>query len=386
MKVSSSFIKSIFNRIAKFDTKKGVYNNGSENNYPELIESLVINSVTALSCKNLMARFITGKGFGDLNDLLVHKEEQISLLRFLQDISDSVAEQYGAYIHVNYNGEYKIKDMKILPFADCRVGRKDSNRYAGKILVCSDWSDAKEVRNAVAVDVYNPNKKVIEAQVEKAGSIDKYNGQILFVNPSKFTYPIAPLHPCIEDADSEKQTSIYKNKSLRKGFFGKMLVVTRPMVDALENEESEEYKKQISERETFRENIQEFIGVENNDGVMHFELEFDEDDIEKAVLFKQIDSNIDDKLFAHTENSVADNIRSCYNNVPAALVRSQDGKLFGSSGEAIKAMKEFYQDQTENERLIVEQTINRLLRNFHEPKDDLKIIPLIQKAEPNVNR
>lgn len=378
MKVNSSFIKTLFNKISKFDKKTGIHHNGTDNNYSELVESLIANSVTALRCQKLMASYLAGKGFGeDSNKIVVHKGKGISLLKFTQDIADSFSEQNGVFIHVNYNGAYEIKDMQVLPYTDCRVGRKDSNRYAGKIVVCDDWSDNKAIKNARSVHVYNPDKTVITSQVKNAGTIDKYNGQILFVHFGKYTYPLAHIHPCIEDADSEKQTSIYKNTSLRKGFFGKMLVVTRPMVDDLNGKDSKEYKEQVSARENFRETIQEFVGAENSDGVMHFEMEFETDKLEDSIMFKQIDSNINDKLFAHTENSVADNIRMCFNNVPAALIRSQDGKMFGSSGESVKAMKEFYQDQTTNERMILAQTVNRLMKHHVNKREDLQIVPLI---------
>ena len=116
------------------------------------------------------------------------------------------------------------------------------------------------------------------------------------------------------------------------------------------------------------------------------EMEFNGESIEDELLFKNIDSNINDKLFAHTENSVSDNIRMCFNNVPSALIRSQDGKLFGSSGEAINSMKEFYQEQTNKERMIVNEIVNKLMKRFVTKQENLKIIPLITpKQEVIVN-
>lgn len=387
MTIDSALIKTIFRKIAKFDKKKGIHENGDGNNYPETVEAMIQNSVTASQAANICASYIAGKAFPEHNDVLVHKGEQISLLRFTQDIADSFAQQNGVYIHVNYNLNYEISDMKVLPFSDCRVGRKDSNRYAGKILVCEDWSDKKARNNVQIVDVYNPNKKVIQAQIDEAGSIEKYNGQILFFHFGKYTYPLSKLHPCIEDADSERQVSVYKNKSLRKGFFGKMLVVTKPLVEKHLDTESEDYKKQLNDRKAFRDTIQEFIGAENVDGVMHFEMEFETDKLEDSILFKQIESNIDDKLFAHTETSVSDNIRMCFNNVPAQLIRAKEGALFGASGDAIQAMKEFYQEQTSDERLHLEQIVNRLMKHHVNKLEDLKITPLIQeKAQPLENQ
>ena len=387
MRVDSAFIKGLFNKLPVFNKKAGIHHNGEDNNYPELVDALTTNSVTALRCSRLLASYLTGKGFeGDLNKVAVHPDKGITLLRFLQDVSKSVADHNGVFVHVNWNAAYEIKDMTVLPFSDCRVGRKDSNRYNGQILVCEDWSDSKSVKKAEKVHVYNPNPKVIDKQVTAAGGWNKYNGQILFVHTDQYTYPLANLHPCLEDADSEKQASVYKNKSLRKGFFGKMLCVTKPMVDDNLEPDEDDYKKQHDAREAFRNTLKEFIGAENVDGIMHFELEADSDDINDNILFKQIDSNIDDKLFAHTESSVSDNIRMCYYNVPAPLIRTQDGKMFGSSGESIKAMKVFFQDQTQDPRQFVEEIINRLMKNHRNKHEDLKIIPLIKIDTDGTNQ
>lgn len=379
--LASSFIK-LFNKVTTFDKRAGIHNNGIDNNYPELVESRVANSVTALRCKNLMAGYISGKGFGDPhNKLIVNKKKQTTLLQLVQDFADSISEHGGAYIHMNKDLNNDIKSLEVLPFSHCRVGKKDDDEYNGKIVVCTDWSDNKKVKTAREVDVYNPSLKVLEAQVAEAGSINKHNGQILYFKFGKYTYPLSPLHPCLDDAESEQLSSIFKNTSLKKGFFGKTLVVTKPLIDPLLEKDDEDYESQRNAKEDFKKTIQDFIGAENSDGVLHLELEFSSDKLEDEIMFKNIESNIDDKLFAHTENSVKDNIRMCFNNVPAPLIQSQDGALFGSSGDAIKAMKIFYQDQTNDERMITEQIIASLMARFVSPARDLRILPLIEITE-----
>lgn len=380
MKGLASAFLDLFNKTPKLDKSKGVYRNGVDNNYPELVESLITNSVTALRCKNLMASYISAKGFGrEENKTIVHPGKGTTLLKFLQEVADSIAEQNGVFIQVNYNAAHDIIDMDVLPYTDCRLGKKDDDNYSGKIGVCSDWNDRKIFKKARKVDVFNPNPDVIDAQAEEAGGFDKYNGQILYFKNAKYTYPLSLIHPCLEDCDSEKRASLYKNSSLRKGFFGKTMVVTKPLIDPVLDRDDTEYQEQKESRSEFRKTIQQFVGAENSDGVMHVEMEFTSDKLEDEIMFKNIESNIDDNLFAHTENSVADNIRMCFNNVPSPLIHSNDGAMFGSSGEAIKAMKEFYQDQTNDERMNAEQIVNRLMSRFKEPMKDLKIEKLIKQ-------
>lgn len=375
--LASKFIE-LFSRKPKYDKRAGIHHNGVDNNYPELVESAIANSVTARSCADLMSSYLVGKGFGDLeNKIIVNNSKGTTLLQFANDIGDSISEHNGVFIQVNYNGVYEISDMQVLPFADCRLGNTDGNKYTGKVLVCNDWNDRKKAKGAKVVDIFNPNPKVLEAQIAKAQTIDRYNGQIFYFRFGKYHYPLAPLHPCLNDASSEHEASVYKNTSLRKGFFGKTLVVTKPLVDADKENDPKEWHQQDTERTEFRKTLQKFVGAENADGLLHIEMEFESDDLDKELIFKNIDSNINDKLFAHTENSVKDNIRMCFKNVPAGLIMSQDGKLFGNSGEAVKAMKVFYQEQTESERMTINEIVNKLMKHFHESKEKLSITPLI---------
>ena len=223
-----------------------------------------------------------------------------------------------------------------MPFSSCRIGQKDDNNYSGKILICKDWTDEKETKNIKKVDVYNSNKAVIKEQFEKQGK--DYNGQILFINLDEETiYPFATIDAVQNDCDSESQASIFKNRSLRKGFFGKTLVVTRPMVGVEKNDANmERWTAENNERLNFQRTIKNFIGAENAEGVLHLEMEFDDDlKLDNAIMFKNIEANIDDKLFAHTEESVANNICFAFNNIPKILVRNTEGSIFGSNGTAI---------------------------------------------------
>jgi hypothetical protein len=383
--VASEFIK-IFSKKAKYDKSLKIHNNGVANNYPDFVESIITESVTASSCVSIMASYLIGKGFGDANKIIVNENKETTLYNFGKSIAASKAEHYGYFIHVHFYGElqnYAIKDMDVLPYSHCRVGQKDDTDYNGKILVCNDWSDSKEVKKAKVVDVYNTNKKVIKEQMVNAGGFSKYNGQILFVKVGKYTYPLSPLHPALKDAESESQVSIYKHTSLKKGFFGKTMVITKPLVDnEIEESNPELYQKEVTARSKFRETIKSFIGAENSDGVLHLELEFNSEKIEDEILFKQIDSNIDDKLFAHTETSVSQNICVAYGIHPN-LIRPKDGAMFGQGGEIYKQMKLDFQDKTEDLRSSIQEVVNKLMGKFHEPVQNLQIIPLIKKEDAN---
>ena len=146
------------------------------------------------------------------------------------------------------------------------------------------------------------------------------------------------------------------------------------MVDVEEGDD--DYNNQVAGRQEFRNTIKEFIGVENSDGVMHLELEFNGDKIEDEIHFKQIETNINDKLFAHTEKSVFENICLAYSINPN-LIKPKDNSMFSSSGETYQQMKLDLQEKTESLRSDLEEIVNKLMKVFSDKKENLQIIPLI---------
>ena len=381
--MSSAKVEILTNKVKtpKFNKTLGIMANGQDNAYPQVNEDAVNGSITAKSCAELMTSYIVGRGFGDkLNEMIVNKKKGTTLLKLTTDIAESIVIHRGFYVHVNVNLGGGITSMDVIPFTDGRLGKFDDQKFNNKILVCDDWLDSKKAKKAHKFDVYNELKNVIEKQIENAGGIDKYKGQILYFKLGNYSYPLSRIHACYDDTISESKASAYKKTLLTKGFFGKTVVITKPLVNnALANnpKQKDTYNKQLSERQAFREGLKSYIGAENADGVMHVELQFETDEIDKEILFKNIESKIDDKLFTFTESSVRNNIRMSFNNVPALLIEAENGKMFGSSGEAIKEMKKFYQDQTRRERDFVQQVVRQLMSRYIEPQEKLELLPLI---------
>lgn len=383
-------------RLIKFDEQLGVYHNGADNNYPERVERIINNSATAKPSAKLFRKYIVGKGFVTaLNNLTVNKIKGITLFKFLRKIAESLAYHNGVFIHVNYNANFKIISLDVLPYSHCRVGKKDDKDYNGKIIIYDCWDGKVDKKKFIVLDVYNPDQKIIQKQIEKAGSIEKYKGQVFYFNPSTTIYPLAHIDNVMDDADSEHMSSVFKNTSLRKGFFGKQIVITPPMLDSnlrradelLDDISLVDKRYQISEREAFENNLTNFIGADNAQGVLHLEMEYEGDDIEKTIKFINVETNINDKLFEYTEKSTANNIRKAYANIPSILIENNDSSVFGQSGEMLKQAKIFYQEQTEEDRDSIESDILKpLLSNFEGfvmPSEGLKIIPLIPTENVN---
>jgi len=352
----------VWKRLTPWNKSADVYANDTDNAYPERMDRLINNSVTAKSAASIMVQYLIGKGYGEENNALtINRDKNLKLIDFADDVADDLVKQRGAFIHINWNALYQVSDFSVLPFEWCRIGKKDSNDYAGKIAICKEWLKPKR-SDIQLIDVYNPRKKVIDAQVEKAGGWENYKGQVLFINmDTKLLYPLSRIDSVADDCDSEAQAAVYKNRLLRKGFFGNTLVVTRPLVaEGLESGGRSLHEAE-SEREQFQQAIKDSLGAENTGGVLCLEMDFAGEKLEDAILIKQIESRIDDKLFSYTETSVRENILVAFNNLPAGLIKNNESSLFGNSGEAIREMKRTYWENTTKERNLLTSVLNLLL-------------------------
>jgi hypothetical protein len=377
-------ILDLFKRETNFDKHTGIIQNGDDNMYSERIERATNNSVTAKTACGIMSSYIIGNGFGDdLDTTIVNSKKVITLRKFLSLISKNIAKQRGVYVHVIYNANYKIDRFDVLPYTHCRKGKKDDNDYNGKILVYDKWDAQKIIKNDIKVfNVYNPNPSIIEAQVNDAKGWNNYKGQILYFNfDDEYEYALGTVDTVLSDCDSETQASIYKNRSLRKGFFGKTLIVTKPLSGSITDYASpEEWHKAENERDAFKKTAESFLGAENSGSLLHVELEHNEESLDNAIKVEQIASDINDQMFQYTEESVFKNILMAFNNIPTGLVRS-DNALFAANGDSLQVMKETYQQNTEYERNSVEELVRFLMKSFKDDLGDLRIIPLIDVQE-----
>lgn len=386
----------IVKKVIKWDKKLEIYTNGDDNAYPERMERYKNNSITAKMASEIMVQYLIGKGFGELDNI---KIGGVKLIDLADDVARDLVDNRGVFIHVNYDANFDVADWSVLPFNNCRLGKKDSKEYNGKVLVSSDWNDTK-IKPKV-INVFNPAKEIVKYQIgiEENDSVDeiakkmaKFQGQILYFNmDSQYYYPLARIDAVSLDCRSEYLAGVYKNEILERGFFGKTLVVTRPLIDnqlvqdaLLPNADAHilrAYRDAESERENFKKTIQNFVGAGGSGGVMHMEVDFAGDDLKNAILFQNIESNINDKLFQFTEDSVMAKILMSYNNLPITLVKASEG-LFSNSGDALRVAKETYWENTSKDRNKLETIVNDLLRltaGVELPNDYVSILPLLTK-------
>lgn len=363
-------ILEIVKNVVKWNDKLEIYTNGEDNLYPERIDRLKNNSITAKMASDMMVQYIIGGGLGNADNYKISDKQK--LIDFSTDVAEDITNNRGVFIHFDYNLEFEPINPKVLPFERCRIGKKDSNDYNGKIYYKVDWSNKKE--EPIVFDVYNNDKSIVESQIGNAGAIQKYKGQVLFINLDRnYIYPLSRIDAVMNDCDSEAQASVYRNQLLRKGFFGKQIVVTPPLVSNDEPEDilnpqgelvrNPKWMRKQDEATEAKKTIEKFIGAENAGGAMMIELSDFEGKIDDVFKVIKIDSTLDDKMFEYTENVTSKNILMAFNNLPVGLVKNPDNALFGNSGESYKVMQEMYWKNCDKDRKIVETIINDIVQN-----------------------
>jgi hypothetical protein len=381
----------IVKRLVTWDKKLEIYQNGADNLYPERIDRLINNSVTAKMASEMMVQYVLGKGFGEADNFKVNDSQK--LIDFAIDLADSLVRQRGIAIHFDYNLNFEPINPKVLDFTKVRLGLKDSKHYNGKILFKNDWSNNKE--DAVIFDVFNKSDKIVQAQIDKAGTIEKYKGQVMYINlDSRYYYPLSRIDAVINDCDSESQAAIYKNMILRKGFFGKQIIMTPPLISNDEPEmvlndlgelvRNREFARRQAEADEVKKTIESFMGSENTGGALMIESPDFINGIDTVFKIQTISSDLNDKMFEYTENSVSKNILMAFNNIPVALVKSPDSAMFGNSGESITEAKKMYWENTSKERNKLETIINDIVQNLPDWQGQyLFVQPLLSEPTPN---
>lgn len=364
-------VLEIIKRAVSWDKKLEIYQNGEDNLYPERIDRVINNSVTAKMASEMMVQYLIGKGFGEADNFKVNDHQK--LIDFAIDVADSLVRQRGVAIHFDYNLNLEPINPKVLDFTKIRLGKKDSTEYNGKILFKNDWANQKE--NPIIFNVFNKTAKVVQAQIEKVGSIEKYKGQVLYINlDSRYYYPLSRVDAVLNDCDSESQAAIYKNMILRKGFFGKQIIMTPPLVsndepetivnDAGQLVRNHAFAKRKAEADKVKATIESFIGSENAGGALMIESPDFINGIDTIFKIQTISSDLNDKMFEYTENSVSKNILMAFNNLPVALVKSPDSAMFSNSGESLLEAKKMYWENTSKERNKLETIVNDIVQNL----------------------
>lgn len=327
-----------------------IYLNGANNLYPNEIEAAILASPTALKCSRTKAKFIAGREIKVNGSVVKYKDlkplnnKGHNLYDYNENGSQSIANQGGVFVWVGFGfvgGKIKPTKWEVLDFAKCRISKEDDLDNEGRIYY-GDFDGKKKVERWFYP--FNPRESAIIEQVKKDAekkdiniedALPVHRGQVAFLNLNKnLVYPIAPIHAVYNDADSEYRIGTHTNREIRDGFLGKTMIITQ----GLDADGIIKVKKDVSE----------WLGAEGSSGMYHMHVD-ETDDISKVVELKQLQPQYNDKLFSDTVARLRANIISA-NEIPQILVDTNNGALFGTSGDAYEAAKVILDQITNSER------------------------------------
>ena len=341
------------------DISSGIMNYGEFNDYPQVIERLILGSQTGRACANIFGKFIAGMGFenDEINNTIVGKDvygKDIKLQKLLRQFAQSIAFFNGGYIHNRFNNAGKITESKIVQFKNCRLSRVDDNGYCSRIAYSDNFAnDSLSKDKKINITWFNSfNINAVQNQIKNVGGIEFYKGQIyyLFLDDS-FIYPLSQFDSVYLDLDTEYQIQLFKNREIRNGMSDKVIMNINLTAD-------EETKEDV---------INECHKWMSPDGdkLILFENEFDENGIisEKNFKIDRIATNINDKLFDGWEKSLPNNIRKAIFALPAVLIDYEQGQLSQASGEMVKQAVNYYNSITDGIRQSVSESFSEIFVN-----------------------
>ena len=363
---------------------------GDDNLYPQTLRDIISASSTGSECSDRFADFIEGNGFNNelFSGYVVNRKGQTA-----DDIHALVCKDVSLYngmaLHVNYNVYGEIVELHHIPFENCRLLEEDDNGYVAKIAVHPDWTGKKTHKgkairvtkeNIDYIDVFNPVKEVVLAQIESAGGIEYYKGQVLWVSMAgNNIYPIGKGDRVVTEMSTDEGLANVKYRNVRNNFLPSGMVITKKGTHATFDENGKEVED-ASGNDSFSEMLVQLQGDTNSNKLLDVTLESDE---EKPEFVPIVTQNYD-KEFTVTDASVVERIYSAYGQEPWYCIRI--GKV-GFSGDILEDAFEYYNSIVSKQQRLIERTFERLFRYWYEvanPSNDYSVQPLKYVRNANV--
>lgn len=318
---------------------------GRSNLYPQEVRNIVLASPNGRNCYERRATYIEGNGFRSqlLSDAVCSRNGD-KVDDILAKCAADVAMYDGVCLHFNYNVFGEITSMAHIPFEDARLEEPGEDGVIRHVVVHPDWTGTSTVAGQkLKVDddtverfpVFNPTPEVVIRQIEEAGGIELYNGQVLYITRTgrmEYTTPI--FDASLTDMSTDEGLANVNNRNVRNNFLaGGMLFVTRGTLGQTDDEE-------------FFEQIQRLQGDQNACKIAVVVGSTEED----KPQFVPFNSSNFDKEFTETTSAVVANIYASFNQ--DMFYRLRNGSI-GFSGQIATEVKLEYCEQVrKNQRML----------------------------------
>ena len=340
-------------------SRYGIQTYGEDNLYPQHLRRITSASGTAELCLARYAEFIEGNGF--IEDLTAEQSVNITKETFddlLHLLAEDVARYGGLALHVNYNILGEVTSVAHVPFEHCRLAEADDKGNVTKVVVYGDWGCERERRidnrKIDKIDLFNNDPDVVQAQIEEAGGIQSYKGQVLWLSMAgKAVYPTPIYDSAITEISTDEALGNIKYRNARNNFLLSCMLITKKGVPQID-ESGREVENSVIEAD----DLLAFQGDENTSKILLLELENEEDKPE-IVSFP---SRNYDKDFSVTDSSVVERIYAQFHQELFYAIRT--GRL-GFSGNVMRDAYEYYAGKVTNEQRFIERAFRRIYGEYN---------------------
>lgn len=359
-----------------FERRFNMQSYGHDNLYPQNIRDITSASGTAQLCLSRYEKFVEGYGFNNVffSEMSVNRDG-CTMDELLHHVACDLTQFGGFALHLNYNVFGKITEVNFLPFEQCRLKETDDAGYVSHILVHADWSgcgtrNGKRLyvneENIKRFNVFNPNSDVVMKQIENAGGIEHYKGQILWLSmDGKYQYPKPIFDAVITEISTDEGLGNIKYRNVRNNFLVACMLIAKKGVPKM-SDDGDDDRQLISD-----EDLLAFQGDTRGSKILYVELENDEDE-PKVVPFPTRNF---DKEFSATDESVIERIYSQFHQELFYSIRL--GKL-GFSGDVMRDAYSYYAGEVTTEQRFIERAFTTVFAHWYDARipKDFSIKPL----------
>lgn len=352
------------------DKSLGIQTYGVNNDLPQQIRTLVRGSVSGVEGLETYSKFINGQGFNEATLYAYRVNNRgLSMDKLLRKISGDYAMFGGFALQFNYNALYEIDSINYVPFEHVRLGAVDENGNVAKVALHWDWG--REFANIRRwkkedidyIDLFNPNPVLIQTQIQEAGGIERYKGQVLYYSKDgELTYPMPIYAAALNDMSTEAGLSVIDNRNVRNRFMsgGVMVQIKRDNENTQDKEAEDEVTGQLLQLQ----------GDENACKIGLLTVASKED----VPVFLPLQTTNYDKDYTVTQQSVKDRIGRAFQQPP--ILRAENVST-GFDTDAMNSAYLYYNSMTETERFDIERVFEEIFKYWRDKEafSDFSISP-----------
>lgn len=335
----------------------GIQAYGDNNLYPQDARRALNASDSGTACLDRLEMFLVGNGFEDeVFSAMNANMYGDTMDDILQYVAKDLACYNGFAIHANYNVMGELISISHIPFEHTRLTELDEIGGISKIAVFPDWEGIRKFggkrlrptpETVDYLDIFNPEPEVVMAQIEYAGGIDNYKGQILWVSSAgRNVYPLAKFDSVFGYLGAENELSTLTLRTIRDGVFSTGILAVR-------KGNTEDPINDIADK------LDELVGAENAMSIIVTQFE-QEQDIPKLI---PLESENYAEKFKTTSEEATIRIYRCFGQ--EMFYRINVGSV-GFSNDIMSEAFRLYNSLTSNDRRIIERAFDLIVSNWVE--------------------